>query len=213
MEKGSELATSNENLNLNIFVTEVDPTNKPLISTQIRSALFNFLKTNVRPFSPDFINPKYLETFLRHPENIKEMRNLSNETNLNLYTNGKEADYFIVILEGSAVLEFASNWKLVAGLFSFYGVRALIDDNEKTPLDIINNNDKIPTPFKPDYSLTVNTVCIYFQISRKQYIDIVKKSVFLANNVIVPNTTTTTQTTAPVPPTTVAAASTATTNL
>ena len=32
--------------NLNIFVTEVDQTNKPLISSQIRKALFYFLASS-----------------------------------------------------------------------------------------------------------------------------------------------------------------------
>lgn len=63
--KRANLSLSTENLNM--FVTD-DKTNRPIISTQIRNALFYFLASSVRPFTAQFICPKVLETFLKKPQ-------------------------------------------------------------------------------------------------------------------------------------------------
>ena len=98
--KLANISLSNENLNM--FVTEVDETNKPVISPQIRKALFYFLGSSVRPFTGEFIGPKILEAFLRQPEFTREKRNLSgdgSDENMFLYRYDVECDYFIIILD------------------------------------------------------------------------------------------------------------------
>lgn len=178
--KLANVSLSNDNLN--IFVTEVDQTNKPVISSQIRKALFYFLASSVKPFMGEFISPKVLETFLRKPEFTKEKRNLvedESDINMYLYKYGVECDYFIIVLEGKAVLQVGKEGMEVdAGLFSYYGVDALVDEKETDPLKSITNPFK---PYKPEFSLKVNSYCVYLQITRNEWKDAVKQSMIERN--------------------------------
>lgn len=178
--KLANVSLSNDNLN--IFVTEVDQTNKPVISSQIRKALFYFLASSVKPFSGEFLNPRLLETFLRKPELIKEKRNLEEDEcdiNMYLYKYGVECDYFIIILEGEAVLHVGKEGMEVnAGLFSYYGVDALVDEAEMDPVKCINIPYK---PYKPEFSLKVKSYCVYLQITRNVWKEAVKQSMIERN--------------------------------
>lgn len=178
--KLANVSLSNDNLN--IFVNEVDQTSQPVISSQIRKALFYFLASSVKPFSGEFINPRLLETFLRKPELTKEKRNLvedESDINMYLYKYGVECDYFIIILDGKAVLQVGKEGMEVdAGLFSYYGVDALCDENETDPLKSIASPWK---PYKPEFSLKVNSYCVYLQITHKEWKDAVKQSMIERN--------------------------------
>lgn len=178
--KLANVSLSNDNLN--IFVNEVDQTTQPVISSQIRKALFYFLASSVKPFSGEFINPKLLETFLRKPELTKEKRNLvedESDINMYLYKYGVECDYFIIILEGKAVLQVGKEGMEVdAGLFSYYGVDSLVDENAVDPLKTITDTYK---PYKPEFSLKVNSYCVYLQITRNQWKEAVKQSMIERN--------------------------------
>lgn len=163
------------NENLNIFITEEDQTNKPLISPQIRKALFYFLASSVKPFTGEFINPKLLEAFLRTPELTVEKRNLSGNDEY-LYQYGVESDCFIIILDGTATLQVGrEGMEISAGLFSYYGVNALVDDGETLP-DCIEN-DTFRKPYKPEFSLKVTSYCVCLKITRKEWKDPVKKTI------------------------------------
>lgn len=180
---------SMSNDNLNIFVTEVDQSNKPVISSQIRKALFYFLGSTVKPFTGEFINPKILETFLRKPEFTKEKRNLvedESDINMYLYKYGVECDYFIIILDGKAVVQVGKEGMEVdAGLFSYYGTDALLDENETDPIKSVAATSK---PYKPEFSLKVNSYCVYLQITRKDWKDAVKQSMIERNAGLTSNT-------------------------
>ena len=124
-----------------------------------------------------------MEIFLRRPELIKEKRNLSNDTNSNiyLYEYGVECDYFIIILDGEATVQVGKEgMEIKAGLFSFYGVNALIDENQNDPLEFIGN-DSIRKPYKPEFSLRINSYCVYIQITRAEWKLAVKNSIIERN--------------------------------
>jgi hypothetical protein len=129
----------------------------------------------------EFINPKILEMFLRQPELTKEKRNLSgdeNDMNMYLYKYDVECDYFIIILDGNALVQVGKEgMEINAGLFSYYGVNALLNDDEKDPLECISRPDTERRPYKPEFSLKVNSYCVYLQIKRKEWKDAVKKSI------------------------------------
>jgi len=175
--KLANIGMSNENLNM--FVTEVDTTNQPIISTQIRKALFYFLASSVRPFMGEFISPKVLEQFLRQPEFTQEKRNLSEDDtdqNMYLYQYNEPCDYFLIILDGSATVNVGKErMEVTAGLFSFYGVNALLFDNEKDPL---GPRDQRPQGgvYRPEFDLKVDSYCVYLKITRQAWLDAVRKS-------------------------------------
>ncbi|CAF1059334.1 unnamed protein product [Brachionus calyciflorus] len=165
--------------NLNIFV-EADHSNGPLISPQIRKALFYFLASSVRPFTGEFINPKILEAFLRMPHLTIEKRNLSGNDEF-IYEYGVECDYFIIILDGKAKVKVGTEgYEVDAGLFSYYGVNALANEEEKDPLECIGN-DSSRRPYKPEFSLKVDNYCVCLKITRQDWKDPVKKSLMERN--------------------------------
>ncbi len=156
----------------------------------------------MRPFSDEFVSPKLLEAFLRQPELIVEKRNLSENDNMLLYEYGAECDYFLIILDGSAVLEVGKDTNSImeinAGLFSYYGVNALLDDSIKDAKHLFalmhqqqcqaNSTDTIATNhsatsgvmpkiiYKPEFTLKVNSYCVYLKVTRDDWLDVVKKS-------------------------------------
>jgi hypothetical protein len=136
----------------------------------------------VRPFTPEFINPKILETFLRQPELIIEKRNLSqinNDKSMFLYEYDVVCDYFIIILDGTAQVQVGKErMEINAGLFSYYGISALLDENEKdaTCVNDEDDHDTQHKPYKPEFSLIVTSYCVYLKVTRKNWKDAVKKT-------------------------------------
>lgn len=143
----------------------------------------------MKPFTGEFINPKILETFLRKPEFTKEKRNLvedESDINMYLYKYGVECDYFIIILDGKAVVQVGKEgMEVEAGLFSYYGTDALLDENETDPIKSVAATSK---PYKPEFSLKVNSYCVYLQITRKDWKDAVKQSMIERNAGLTSNT-------------------------
>ncbi len=183
--------------NWNIFVKQTD-VNKPLISPQIRKALFLFLHSSnknikhenefsiqsklilnqgVKPFTIDFISPKVLDNALRHPDFIRERLNLNESTtNIYLYKYGEEADFFLIILNGSAIMEIGKEKINVnAGMFSYYGTNALMTEPNQGPEEVLLNETNFK-PYIPEFSLKIEQYCVYFQISRGDWLKLVKNT-------------------------------------
>ena len=94
-----------------------------------------------------------------------------------MYEYDVECDYFIIILDGSATVQVGKEgMEINAGLFSYYGVNALIDENETDPLHCIGN-DSMRKPYKPEFSLKVQSYCVYLQITRAEWKVAVKNSI------------------------------------
>lgn len=162
--------------------------------------LYSVFNEGVRPFSEEFVSPKLLEAFLKQPELVIEKRNLSgyeSDTSMLLYQYGVESDYFIIILDGNALLEVggeSGSIEINAGLFSYYGVHALVDESvqdAKQILSLITTSDTSSTdlstippsslfkPYKPEFNLRVDSYCVYMKITRAEWLDVVKKSELL----------------------------------
>ena len=129
----------------------------------------------------EFISPKMLETFLRKPEFTIEKRNLAeieNESDY-LYKYGLACDYFIIILDGNATVQVGrekGGMEISAGLFSYYGVDALLYENETDPLKSISLKDNERKQYEPEFSLKVNSYCVFLKIKRSDWKDAVRKS-------------------------------------
>ncbi len=133
----------------------------------------------MKPFTIDFINPKLLENVLKRPEFTKEKINIANnEDDVYLYKFGEPCDNFIIILDGSAILEIGKDKITVqAGLFSFYGVTALMTDpNSQHTIEDVLINEQNYKQYIPEFSLKINQRCVYFQVTREDWLKLIKTS-------------------------------------
>ena len=128
------------------------------------------------------MNPKLLETFLRDQDLIKEKRNLANDENdekMFLYKCGVECDYFTIIIDGKAIVQVGKEddheLKISAGLFSYYGVNALISDDEHNGSDVIRNEHN-RKKYCPEFSLYVDSYCVILQIKHTAWLDLIRIS-------------------------------------
>lgn len=119
-----------------------------------------------------------------------------------LYEYGVPCDYFIIILDGSATVKVGKEgMEIAAGLFSFYGIDALKPGNDIVGLRL-NESLLKPNPaavavslsendlsggfgvtlehnriqYTPEFSLIVNSYCVYMKVTRSQWADAVTKS-------------------------------------
>ncbi len=124
---------------------------------------------------------------MKQPELVIEKRNLS-ETDcpdVYLYKQGVESDFFLIIVDGSADLEMGksseSEMVIKAGLFSYYGVNALVDENVKNGEQLVMNSyiDSKPVSYKPEFSLKVDKYCVYLRVTRADWLNVVTKSYLL----------------------------------
>ncbi len=114
--------------------------------------------------------------FIINENNVK----VPNPKTSYLYKYGVESDYFIIILDGCATVQVGRNEKermeITAGLFSYYGVDALLYEHETDPLKCIAKDDE-RKPYEPEFSLKVNSYCVYLKIYRKDWKEIIRKSI------------------------------------
>ena len=103
-----------------------------------------------------------------------------------LYKYGVESDYFIIILDGCATVQVGRNDKermeITAGLFSYYGVDALLYEHETDPLKAVSKESEERRPYQPEFSLKVNSYCVYLKIYRKDWKEVVRRSIFERTN-------------------------------
>lgn len=95
-----------------------------------------------------------------------------------LYKFGEQSGNFIIILDGNAILEIGKDKITVqAGLFSYYGVCALIDPQTHSSIGDILANEQHKA-YLPEFSLKIrhNERCVYFQITRDEWLKLVLKS-------------------------------------
>lgn len=108
---------------------------------------------------------------------IKEKRNISesiDDSNTYLYHAGIEVDYFIIILDGNATLRLSlDGLEINAGFFSYYGIHALLDEKCDDPNECVCIEQ---IAYVPDFTLRVSSYCVYMKITRKQWLDAVKKT-------------------------------------
>ena len=86
-----------------------------------------------------------------------------------LYKFGEESDYFVLVLSGNVFVEIGKEkMKVEAGIFSYYGVNALVDDTS-TAKEVLLKTHKHKA-YVPEFSLSIKDDCVFFQISRKEWL-------------------------------------------
>uniref|UniRef100_UPI00358E92FE metal transporter CNNM2-like isoform X2 n=1 Tax=Myxine glutinosa TaxID=7769 RepID=UPI00358E92FE len=100
------------------------------ISPQLLLATHRFLVAELEAFKPCLVTEKILLRLLKHPDIFHDVK--FNDKNRKasehyLYTQGRPADYFVLILQGKVEVEVGKEgMKFEGGPFSFYGVPVLI---------------------------------------------------------------------------------------
>ena len=114
------------------------------------------------------MHTRVLETILKSSEYLKQKLNLA-EDDLYLYKLGEECDYFVLILSGNAYVEIGKEkLEVNAGIFSYYGVNALVDDTS-TAKDVLAKTHRHKA-YIPEFSLKIKDDCVFFQMSRKEWL-------------------------------------------
>uniref|UniRef100_A0A8C4WWA6 Metal transporter n=1 Tax=Eptatretus burgeri TaxID=7764 RepID=A0A8C4WWA6_EPTBU len=100
------------------------------ISPQLLLATHRFLVAELEAFKPAQVTEKILLRLLKHPDVFHDMKFDDKNRKASehyLYTQGRPADYFILILQGKVEVEVGKEeMKFEGGPFSFYGVPVLI---------------------------------------------------------------------------------------
>ena len=82
-------------------------------------------------------------------------------------------------MDGNAFLEIGKEKIVVqAGLFSYYGLCALIDPiTHNSNQDVLDNEQNFKV-YVPEFSLKIKNHqrCVYFQITREDWFNLIKKS-------------------------------------
>ncbi|GAB6023167.1 hypothetical protein CHUAL_007992 [Chamberlinius hualienensis] len=114
------------------------------ITPQMMLATFQFLSTSLDPFKPELITPAVLKRLLKH--DIYAQTKSKPESPTYLYECGKQADYFILILEGRVNVTIGKESLLFqCGPFAYFGAQILVQtiDDTVTPVGTLLN--QLPT--------------------------------------------------------------------
>ncbi|XP_041370885.1 metal transporter CNNM4-like [Gigantopelta aegis] len=145
------------------------------ISPQLALAALQFLSTAVEPFSEEYISRSVLKRLIRQNIVVSlQPTDTPNDKNY-IYKDGVEADYFVLILQGSAeVLVGKEKMLFVGGPFSYFGVNVLKNITESALSPLCHGaNDTVYMklePYKPDFTLQATTFVQFLRIRRVHYI-------------------------------------------
>ncbi|CAF0873313.1 unnamed protein product [Brachionus calyciflorus] len=167
----------------------------PTISLQTKFILMQIL-TNIKPFSDEFIDKAIIEKLVENDENYfckyLSFYNKSEakfEQSKYLFKYGEEVDYFILLIEGSFMIEAGiEKTEFYTRQFEHFGEQALLGECENVSevLKKILDNSKTSKPYIPEFSLKIHTdslVClnehnmtniIYLKIDRNTWLAAVK---------------------------------------
>lgn len=106
-----------------------------------------------------------------------------NNYELKLFKTNVKCNYFVLIISGSAeVMIGKENFKYTAHEFSYFGLPAILAENE-TKKELMNEqNVKHDLNYVPDYSVTIRESCIYMKLTRQAYIKAVRNEKALVNS-------------------------------
>ena len=115
-----------------------------------------------------------IETFSPSKENNYELK---------LFKSNVKCNYFVLIISGSVeVIVGKENLKYTAHAFSYFGLPAILSENE-TKKDLLNeHNAKHDLNYLPDYSVTIREKCIFMRLTRQAYIRAVRNEKMMPEN-------------------------------
>lgn len=172
---------------------------------------YQYLSTSVPAFSKRFITENVLRKLINQNIYHKEdpISCFSDTKIFKLYEQGKECDYFVLILEGYVVVNLGKeNLAFHSGPFTVFGASTLklkdednltlesLDSQSKKRLQIIHSHKtktknfflsflvNEPFPWVSDYTVEVVEKTTYLKLNRKLYISAVRQSLEEILNVL-----------------------------
>ncbi|KAG8200082.1 hypothetical protein JTE90_001938 [Oedothorax gibbosus] len=148
------------------------------ISPQLALATYQYLSTSVGPFKNQHISEVVLKKLMAQDVYFKSKTCKDSHevpaSNI-LFQTGKQADYFILILEGRCLVT-VSKEKLVfeTGPFSVFGLPAITVSSPEPvsgSLTSLSSSDVPPfKPFIPDYTVVASTETVYMKVHYAVYL-------------------------------------------
>ncbi|XP_078589018.1 metal transporter CNNM4-like isoform X15 [Branchiostoma floridae x Branchiostoma japonicum] len=170
---------------------------KPKISPQLMLASFQYMATSIDLFKPELISETVLRRLLQQDVvvDLKLKVEQKDSTSNNIYTNGKPADYFVLILQGRVEVRAGKEGLTYeTGPFTHFGEAAIVASGRRAsalstlsaasassfafpiplPKRIVNQpqigiSSSQSLVYVPDYSVRAVTDVQYIRIRRAHY--------------------------------------------
>ncbi|XP_038071020.1 metal transporter CNNM2-like isoform X2 [Patiria miniata] len=152
------------------------------VSPQLALAIFQFLNTAVEPFKIEMISETVLHRLLEQDIYHSARQEEGKHSPVYLYSRAKQADYFIIILQGRVEVTIGKeNLVFEQGPFAFYGQHALMSpggtantisrSGSRTSVgsSMSAGSNTPAAPFIPDFTVRILTDVQYLRVTRNQY--------------------------------------------
>ncbi|XP_078589019.1 metal transporter CNNM4-like isoform X16 [Branchiostoma floridae x Branchiostoma japonicum] len=144
---------------------------KPKISPQLMLASFQYMATSIDLFKPELISETVLRRLLQQDVvvDLKLKVEQKDSTSNNIYTNGKPADYFVLILQGRVEVRAGKEGLTYeTGPFTHFGEAAIVASGivNQPQIGISSSQSLV---YVPDYSVRAVTDVQYIRIRRAHY--------------------------------------------
>lgn len=151
----------------------IDPSdNTPVLSSQQRLAIYQFLSTSVKPFHADHISQNVLKRLLRKNIVRSIILKEAKREDLCLYRANTPASYFMLILEGCMQVEIGKDGlQFESRSFSHFGSEALLHAASNRQLNSRPN-------YVPDFTVRPATDCQILIVTWRQYLAAYKATQF-----------------------------------
>lgn len=140
--------------NFNVFVSK--ESDKTSLSSQLQLATFQYLTTAVEAFSEERIAGNVLKQLLNRNEVVVDIKvKDAKEDALVLYEKGKQADYFMMVVQGHVEVTVGmEGFTFSHGAFSCFCQEALLSEN---------------AGYTPDYTVKVNNDALLIKVTAAIY--------------------------------------------
>ncbi|XP_019635758.1 PREDICTED: metal transporter CNNM4-like isoform X15 [Branchiostoma belcheri] len=144
---------------------------KPKISPQLMLASYQYMATSIDLFKPELISETVLRRMLQQDVvvDLKVKVEQKDSTSNNIYTNGKPADYFVLILQGRVEVRAGKEGLTYeTGPFTHFGEAAIVASGivNQPQIGISSSQSLV---YVPDYSVRAVTDVQYIRIRRAHY--------------------------------------------
>ncbi|XP_063715044.1 metal transporter CNNM4-like isoform X2 [Symsagittifera roscoffensis] len=179
---GRHRANRHRKMDFKVFINQPTSTMFP---PQLKLACFQYLHSEIEGFRPALMHSSVLKK-LMECNVLFEVRldNISNAADGEhvLYKKNVPSEYFIMILEGRAMISVGrDNLKFEAGPFHYFGTCLLNTNSGQIATGEESGTPAVPVAqkdasFIPDFTATATTNLIVFKIKQKHYMAAVKAS-------------------------------------